>query len=82
MQRIVEQVIDDLDGTILDAETGETVPFALDGCAYEIDLSTDHVAALRQALAPYVTAARPVTAGRARRRGALRRRRGYTLSVI
>jgi hypothetical protein len=82
VRKFVEQVSDDLDGAILDAETGETVPFAIDGRAYEIDLSADHAAALRQALTPYVTSARPTDVGRARRRGASRQRGGYALSVI
>jgi len=46
--------IDDLDGS---AASG-TVSFALDGRAYEIDLSGDNAAKLRDALAPFVAAAR------------------------
>ncbi len=47
---------DDLDGS----EAAETVLFALDGSAYEIDLNEAHAAELRQALAPFVAAARRV----------------------
>jgi len=47
-------MIDDLDGTI--AHT--TVEFNLDSFVYEIDLSSSHAAQLREALAPYVAAAR------------------------
>lgn len=61
-RRIVHQLVDDLDGTILDIGEGETVMFSLDGTAYEIDLTTEHAAALRDALAPYRTAGRALAA--------------------
>ena len=41
---------DDLDGS----PAAETVTFGLDGVNYEIDLSEDNAAALRDALAPWV----------------------------
>jgi hypothetical protein len=41
---------DDLDGGSAD----ETVTFALDGVAYEIDLKSDNAEKLRSLLAPYV----------------------------
>jgi hypothetical protein len=41
---------DDLDGGSAD----ETVTFALDGVAYEIDLKSDNAEKLRNLLAPYV----------------------------
>lgn len=50
------QLIDDLDGTVIDE--GETIRFALDGTAYEIDLTTENAAALRAAIAPFREAAR------------------------
>ena len=40
-------VVDDLDGS----EAAESVEFALDGVAYEIDLSEDNAEKLRDALA-------------------------------
>lgn len=58
-QKTTVHLVDDLDGT----EAEETVSFALDGTAYEIDLSGDHAAELRDALAPYVGAARKATGG-------------------
>ncbi|WP_294981886.1 Lsr2 family protein, partial [uncultured Microbacterium sp.] len=60
-RKIVHQLVDDLDGTVLEVGDGETVLFSLDGTAYEIDLTTDNAAALRDALAPYVAAARSVS---------------------
>jgi hypothetical protein len=53
-QKTIVQLIDDLDGN----EAAETVSFALDGAQYEIDLSEDNAAALRDALATYIAHAR------------------------
>jgi hypothetical protein len=53
-QKHIVQLIDDLDG----AEAAETVEFALDGTRYEIDLSADNAAELRDALAIYIANAR------------------------
>jgi hypothetical protein len=63
-QRTEIQFIDDLDGSAADT----TVSFAIDGTAYEIDLSAAHVQEFRSALQPYVAAARRV-GGTARRPG-------------
>lgn len=49
---------DDIDGGTADV----TVSFGLDGKAYEIDLSSDNAEQLREALQPYVAAARPAPA--------------------
>jgi hypothetical protein len=51
---------DDLDGT----EATETVQFGLDGTNYEIDLSDQNAAALREALATFVGSARKLAGGR------------------
>lgn len=59
-QKVNIVLIDDLDGTPAD----ETVTFGLDGATYEIDLSDDNAAKLRDALAGYVGHARKVTATR------------------
>jgi hypothetical protein len=61
--------VDDLDGT--DAEG--TVRFGLDGAEYEIDLNAAHAEALREALAPYVSAARRAGGGTRRPARAVRR---------
>ncbi|MEN3269387.1 Lsr2 family protein [Pseudonocardia sp.] len=47
-------LVDDLDGK----KAAEQVEFAVDGKTYEIDLSAANSARLRQALAPFVSAAR------------------------
>ena len=47
-QKTIVQLIDDLDQGPAD----ETVSFALDGAAYEIDLSAANAAKMRDAFAP------------------------------
>jgi hypothetical protein len=56
-QKVQTVFIDDLDGT----EADGTVRFSLDGTEYEIDLNANHTQQLREALAPYVGAARRVS---------------------
>jgi hypothetical protein len=63
-RRIVHQLVDDIDGTVLEIGEGETVLFSLDGVAYEIDLTDANATALRDALAPYVAAARSISSSR------------------
>lgn len=53
-QKVQVILVDDMDG----GEATETVPFALDGSTYEIDLSTENATKLREAFAPYVGQAR------------------------
>ncbi len=55
-QRTRVVLVDDLDG----GPAAETVRFALDGAAYEIDLSEQHAAQLRDDLARWVGHARRV----------------------
>lgn len=55
-QKVVVQLIDDLDGTT--AEAVEAVSFGLDGVTYEIDLKQDNATRLRDALADFVASAR------------------------
>lgn len=67
-QKVQVILVDDLSGGSAD----ETVSFSLDGVSYEIDLSTDNAAKLRDVLNPYVESARRVggRAQRGRRRAA------------
>ncbi len=68
VMRLVEVFEDDLKGGAADV----TVTFGLDGTSYEIDLTTENADRLRDALRPYVQAARPVSAPRGKRRGGSR----------
>ncbi len=60
VQRVSIQFIDDLDGV---SEAHQSMTFAIDGAHYELDLSNDHVAEMRAALAPFVEVAREVPPG-------------------
>ncbi len=73
-QKVQVILVDDMDG----GAAVETVSFALDGSAYEIDLSAANAAALRDAVVPYVGAGRKV--GRATGRApSTRARSGATV---
>ncbi len=67
-QRVQVFLIDDID----QSPAEEKVEFALDGTSYEIDLSASNAAALRDALAPYVGAARATGGRRARPKASAR----------
>lgn len=62
-QRVQVILVDDVTG----GEATETVEFALDGVTYEIDLSDENSAKLREDLAPWI--------GQARRAGGRRQTR-------
>jgi hypothetical protein len=64
-QKITVVLEDDLDG----GPAAETVWFAIDGAAYEIDLSTKHAKALRRKLEPFISHARKAGRGPRRRSG-------------
>lgn len=53
-RKIIHDLVDDLDGD----QAAETITFALDGVTYEIDLSEENAAELRNQLAPYMRAGR------------------------
>lgn len=67
-KKVETLLVDDLDGS----QAEGTVRFGVDGADYEIDLSASHAQQLRDALAPYVSAAR--------RTGASSRRAGQKAS--
>jgi hypothetical protein len=58
MKKVIEQLVDDLNGDVLADGAGETISFAIDGKSYEIDLGAQNAGALREALAPYIAAGR------------------------
>ena len=53
-QKVQVLLVDDLDG----GEADETITFALDGVAYEIDLKSENADRLREVLAPFVVKGR------------------------
>ncbi len=64
-QQVNVRFVDDLDGS----DAAGTVAFGLDGRAYEIDLSDENAARLREALASFVAAARNSGGSAGTRRG-------------
>ncbi len=82
-QQVKVILVDDIQGGVAD----ETLSFALDGAAYEIDLSKANADKFRDAVGPYVAAARK--SGRAgsrsngsrARRGASGDRRGRAADI-
>jgi hypothetical protein len=76
-QKVHIVLIDDIDQS--DAE--ETVTFGLDGKEFAIDLNKKNARSLRDALAPYVAHARPVSS-RSSRRGSAKAAGGAAPSEI
>jgi hypothetical protein len=62
-RKIIHQLVDDLDNSVLDAGEGETVTFALDGKSYEIDLTAQNAAEFRSLFERYISAGRRVGGG-------------------
>ncbi len=60
----ITQVIDDLDGSVID--DGTTVQFSFEGRAYEIDLSPHNAEKMRDALRPYISAGRATNSAQLR----------------
>jgi hypothetical protein len=76
-QQVQVVLVDDLDGGPAD----ETVAFALDGTAYEIDLSSANAVRLRDALATYVGHARKAARGSGRRSSRTTRGAGNSAEI-
>ena len=58
--------VDDLDGVEIEDGRAETIEFAFDGKTYTIDLGEQNAAAFREAIQPYLSAARPADNGKKR----------------
>ncbi len=67
-QQVKVILVDDLDG----GDADETVTFAVDGTSYEIDLNESNADKFRDAIAPFVGAARKVTRANSARSGGRR----------
>ncbi|WP_341954897.1 Lsr2 family protein [Microbacterium sp. LWH13-1.2] len=80
-RRIVHQLVDDIDGSVLDVGEGETVHFSLNGASYEIDLNTAHAEELRKAFEPYISAGRRAGSSGSVRSAAPRKRPGRNPEV-
>lgn len=60
MKKTTVQLLDDLDGTVIENGSGATVSFAFEGDSYEIDLSAENLAAFRMVMQPYTKVSRRV----------------------
>jgi hypothetical protein len=63
-ERIVHQLIDDLDGSEIPDGGDEQIEFSVRGVAYQIDLSTADGAKFDKALRPFIDGAMKVRGGR------------------
>jgi hypothetical protein len=81
VQKTQVVLIDDLSGDTLRDGQGQTIPFALDGTSYEIDLNKKNADALRKDLKRYVDAARKVGRDRASGRRSTGRGRQDTAAI-
>lgn len=66
-ERIVRQLVDDLDGSEIPDGQGERIEFSIRGVNYQIDLSTSNVAKFDKATKPFIEAAAKVRAGQRKR---------------
>jgi hypothetical protein len=67
-QKVNIVLVDDLDGT---EGAAETIAFGMDGDQFEIDLTEENAAKMRQAFAPYLAVARATQRRRGRKPAAL-----------
>lgn len=66
-QKVSITLVSDLSGTEIPEGGGATVQFGLDGSSYEIDLTDEEGAGLREALGSYIEAGRRLGGTRRRR---------------
>ena len=59
-ERIVCQLIDDIDGSEISDASGERVKFSVRGVSFQIDLSAANIAKFDKALKPFIEAAEKV----------------------
>jgi hypothetical protein len=83
-RRTIVELIDDLDHKPIKPGGGETLTFGLENVEYTIDLSKANADRLRRAMAPYVSAARPLDGNRSTRRtpSEWQRTRGYDPKAV
>jgi hypothetical protein len=65
-QRTIVELVDDIDGTRITDNQGETVTFGLDGATYEIDLTDQNAKQLRDAVQIFIANGRRLSGGRGR----------------
>ncbi|MDZ7931207.1 MAG: Lsr2 family protein [Rhodococcus sp. (in: high G+C Gram-positive bacteria)] len=53
-KRVTTQLVDDLDGSVIDDESGETIEFSVNGVEYEIDLKSKNAIEFHKKLDYYI----------------------------
>ena len=66
-ERIILQLVDDMNGAEIEDGAGERIQFSLRGVDYQIDLTLANVAKMDKAFKPYVEAATKVRGTKGRR---------------
>lgn len=67
-RQVIERLVDDLDGRVLDEGEGQTIEFAYRGKKYTIDLSKANADQFDSAIEKFIAAAAPLRYGGATRR--------------
>jgi hypothetical protein len=62
-ERVIRQIIDDIDKSEIAEGEGERIEFTFRGVAYQLDLSSANVAKLEKALAPFIDAETSASSG-------------------
>lgn len=75
-ERVIRQLIDDIDGSEIADGKGESIEFSIRGERYRIDLSAQNVTKFDKALSPYLKAATKVSASRSSARKPATKRSG------
>lgn len=65
-QKVTTTLVDDIDGSVIEPNTGRSITFAFDGSNYEIDLSEANFGKFRDAISDYIAASRRVGRGTTR----------------
>ncbi|MDN4475470.1 Lsr2 family protein [Demequina sp. SYSU T00192] len=76
-QKVQVVLVDDIDGST----ASETVSFSLDGSSYEVDLNEQNASALRDALAPWISAGRRTASRKATARKSARSSGGDAAAI-
>ena len=53
-KRVTTQLVDDIDGSVIDDDSGETIEFAVNGVEYEIDLKAKNATEFHRKLDYYI----------------------------
>ena len=81
-QRTRVELVDDIDGKVLNDGDGETVVFSLDGISYELDLSRKNADKFRGHFQDFIAAGRKCDGSRGRTRAASAPSRDYDPKAV